>query len=164
TGDYEHRTGGNADPMDKTIYSGNNSEFYPHELVHVYLTNIQVEANGTGNSTMAHEGISTYLGGSGGYTLDEHLHILADYARQNKLTTIDEILGVEGGMVGEKETDAMYTIGGLIAKITDKKAGYKGILELINIQEDDIYPFAAKMMGVKQEQAKVALMKELMKY
>ena len=42
TGDYERRIGGNAAAMEKTIYSGKNSEYYPHELVHVYLSNIQV--------------------------------------------------------------------------------------------------------------------------
>ena len=34
------QTGGVAIPTDHVLYSGNNSEYYPHELIHLYAYNV----------------------------------------------------------------------------------------------------------------------------
>ena len=60
--------GGEAYPEQKIIFSGNNSAYYPHELVHLYthqqFNNIHY---------IIDEGIATLLGGSQGSNFSEYM-------------------------------------------------------------------------------------------
>lgn len=55
---YADSTGGIV--FDKTIVSGNDSEYYPHEISHLYIKEKLPQVNEYFN-----EGLATYLGGSG---------------------------------------------------------------------------------------------------
>lgn len=161
TGNYTKMPAGNTLTYDSTIYSGNNSEYYPHELVHIYVTKVARSAK-ISTSWMAMEGICTFLGGSFGMPLEAHLEHLADYSRKNGLTAFGQVMSVPGGMVGD--TNVTYATCGLMAKLIDKKEGYTGIVDFANITQDELFAFVADTLDVEMESIDSYLMKELMRY
>lgn len=164
TGNYNRLTGGQAVPLDKSIYCGNNSEYYPHELVHVYTTFIAMKL--TGLTYISPEGVSTFLGGSQGYDLEYHLKSVAKYSREHKLTKLEEVFNIPDGVIGDyNETEVRYAINGLVIKLVDDKQGYQGILKILTSgDESQAVIMICDMYKIKPETIYDFLMKELMKY
>ncbi len=73
------QTGGLADISNGLVYAGNNSEYYPHELVHLYTNALYPD----GFHFWLNEGFATYMGGSGGHDLDWHIQKLKEYLTEN---------------------------------------------------------------------------------
>lgn len=164
TGNYKKSIGGNAlTGKGKIVFSGNNSEYYPHELVHIYVDHIINDPKHK-MDVMAMEGICTYLGGSSGQSLSHHLSNLADYCNENNINTINDILSIPGGYVNYGETSITYTLGGLVAKLIDKKHGLEGIIELMKVPQNELFVHIPKALNIDNDEINSYMMNELMKY
>ncbi|SEW50539.1 hypothetical protein [Chitinophaga arvensicola] len=146
--DFEPRimadtTGALAEAERRIIFSGNNSEWYPHEIVHLYLHKYA----GTLNYIMS-EGLPTYLGGSGEKTLAEHAKLLAAFyaAHPERSVTAD----VESGYDADRQSTVSYVVGGIISQLVDEKYGMKGIEKLLTAgkQYNDFYSSVKELLGV----------------
>ncbi len=132
------QTGGVASVQNKIIYSGNNSEYYPHELVHIYTS--QVTPKDT--HFWINEGIATFYGGSGGYSLDWHLNELKKFLEGNPnfdLSDIDKLNSYISN--GKHNTDFRYVIGGLLMRKIHNKYGVLGFKEALNIDGGTVSEF-----------------------
>ncbi len=155
---YPNQVSGLADIFNNTIYAGNNSEWYPHELVHLYVK----DKFGFAVNYCFNEGIATYLGGSVGNSLQYHLHKIAVYVRNHsvdftKLSSLERI---------DDETNFQYSIGGLICKIADERLGFEGINKLLQTGDSDEEMFQAieNTLGVKRGNFNEFIHTELKKY
>lgn len=143
-----NQTGGVASIHNKLIYSGNNSEYYPHELVHLYTFDL-VPKN---YHFWIGEGIATYYGGSGGYTLDWHLNKLSGFLEENPnfdLTDLD-VLNREIPN-GEHKTDFRYVIGGFLMKKVHEKYGVQGFKDALHVssKNEDYFAFLNQKLGIE---------------
>ena len=143
------QTGGVASIHNKLIYSGNNSEYYPHELVHLYTYDIVPKDY----HIWIGEGIATYYGGSGGYSLDWHLIKLNKFLEENPnfdLSDLD-ILNKEIPN-GEHKTDFRYVIGGFLMKKMYERYGVQGFIDALQVTggNEDYFAFLNEKLGIEK--------------
>ncbi len=143
-------SGGAVDIYNKIIYSGNGTEYYPHEAVHLYVS----EWLG-GGWRKAHiwfdEGFATYLGGSRGKSLEWHLEVLKAYLNSEPKPDLSKMFELK--MKIGISTNLDYVIGGLICKLAYEKGGMPAIKELLTAGETDeeFYLAVEKVLGVPKE-------------
>ena len=151
---------GETDPLNKIIYaSSNNTYYYPHEIVHMYIgNNFYLSCH-----TWFDEGLATYLGGSLGFTLEEHLKKMNVYLKEHPEVNLNNALDY---IRIDDYTNYQYTIGGLFCKIMYNKEGYPGVFKLLNTgkTDADFYKTIEKYFAVKRENLNVFLRKEIGKY
>lgn len=75
---YIDKTGGLAD-YGNIVFSGNNSEIYTHEIVHIYTNNLFPKIN-----KFLDEGIATYIAGSGKFDYEWHREKFDKFLTENK--------------------------------------------------------------------------------
>ncbi len=150
---YVDTTGGRLE--DEGLLAGNNSEWYPHEIVHCYTGTVFER-----RSRFIDEGCATYLGGSGGQSLAEILKITSTFYKSNPNRDILDDLQNEY-RIG-RDLSVVYPLGGLICKLADEKFGFDGILRLL--REDDFYKAVDKVLGVSKENLAEFFKRELSKY
>jgi len=141
--------GGLADKANSTIYAGNNSEYYPHELVHLYT--FQHAANQY--HPWVDEGIATFYGGSGGESLDWHLNKLKLFLEQHPDYPLNDLSKLNIDIPnGEHKTDFRYAIGGLIMKNIYELEGMRGFFESLTAgrQEADFFKLLESKLGVQK--------------
>ena len=130
---YYSTSGGLAEPWTNTLYAGNNSELYEHEAVHFYTA-----ALFPNRSKIVDEGYATYLGGSGGKSLDELAMLAKNYIKTHpaedvlKLST-DFTVRVEGNV------PITYILSALVCRDVEKKYGIKGIRKMFSPEKDKDY-------------------------
>ncbi len=142
------RTGGLADNYNNIILSGNNSEYYPHEVVHLYTNAIK---NGRKNF-LVDEGIATFLGGSSGYRLDWHIQKFKVYLEAHPEFRFDNIFELKEKYIpnGEYLTDFKYVIGGFIIKKIHEKHGMEGVKRILETGyfEADYFQMVEDELGI----------------
>lgn len=151
---------GLAEPNNGIIYSGNGSEYYPHEMVHLYIR----EWIGANNyHPWFDEGLATFLGGSRGMSLDWHLKELASYSSMNDLEFTD-LLNMQRQVT--ESTNIEYTIGGLICKLAYEKGGIASVKELFAVgkTDDDFYKGIYNVLGIKRDDLNKYIINELSQY
>ena len=144
------QTGGMAETTNNTILAGNNSSYYPHELVHLYTYN----RFGYNAHSWFDEGIAAYYGGSSGYTLEWHLDKLKSFLAQEPDYDISDLTALQVDIPnGEYMTDFRYAIGGLICKLIIEKHGQKAIWEALQSgrSEEAYFSFLKQKLGVDRE-------------
>lgn len=72
--------GGEAYPWYNFIFSGNNSEYYPHELVHIYTYHLFPDRH-----SLTDEALAVYLGGALDKTFEDYMPALKDYLIENEV-------------------------------------------------------------------------------
>ena len=141
------QSGGMSDPYNDILYAGNNSSYYPHELIHLYNHRI-----GRGRShRWLDEGIAALLGGSTGYEIEWHWQKLKDYLQENPDTDLEDITSLEGAIPnGEYTTDWIYAIGGLLCGQIRDKHGIDTLLSLLENgnSDEDYYQILQDYLGV----------------
>ncbi|MBD0851961.1 hypothetical protein [Maribacter arenosus] len=166
-----NQTGGVASVQNKLIYSGNNSEYYPHELVHLYTFDLVPKDY----HFWIGEGIATFYGGSGGYSLDWHLEKLRIFLESKPnfdLSDIDKLDTVIPN--GEHKTDFRYVIGGFLMKEIYENYGVEGLLEALQIEggnveefhksggsNDAFFDFLNKKLGIERNEFDAYIKTEL---
>jgi hypothetical protein len=119
--DMHEPYGGEAHPSNLMIFSGNNSVFYPHEIVHLYTSKYNP-------LSIYNEGVSTYFGGTRGKSLNYWIARLQQYLVEHpnlKLNTLNDL---------NKTVDDInlkYVIGALLVKIATQERGEKVVFELL---------------------------------
>jgi len=130
-------SGGFADTYNNVIYAGNNSEYYPHEVVHLY-TNSKYRRRG---HHWIDEGIAALLGGSTGYDIEWHWEKLRRFIKDNPDFKMDKLTDLQTYIPnGEFITDFRYAIGAIICQKIIDKEGMNGIFEALQAgRTDDDY-------------------------
>lgn len=143
-------SGGMADNYNTIIYAGNNSEYYPHEVVHLYTYN--------GFNRQYHpwvdEGIAAFLGGSTGYELDWHLQKLKNFLAKNPDFEINNLSDLQTNIPnGEYMTDFRYAIGGLVMKIIFEEEGMVGLFESLQAgrTEENYFELLNQKLGISRD-------------
>lgn len=114
---------GFADIFNNLIFAGNNSEYYPHELIHLYTAQWKEYPN---PNKFFGEGIATYFGGSRGYDLTWHICQLKNYIITNKITKEDFDLTGLPTMFAETSRTS-YVIGAILCKKAYLEGGIKNV-------------------------------------
>ena len=144
------QTGGVADIDNQIIYAGNNSEYYPHELVHLY-TYAKVT---THTHFWVQEGIATYFGGSGGKDFDWHLNELKTFLHDNPDFRLNDLKVLNVYIPnGKHMTDFRYVIGAMISQEIYKKEGIEGLIESLHTgpNDEDFFALLKDKLGVEKE-------------
>ncbi|MES2429133.1 MAG: hypothetical protein V4560_19280 [Bacteroidota bacterium] len=143
---YLSTSSGLAHQWKNEIMAGNNSEWYPHELVHCYTDKLFAQ-----NYPIVNEGYATYLGGSGGWTLDQAKVFVENYLNEHpKADMIQTFLSYDRMQYGISIT---YVLSGLICRNIETKYGFAKIKELFKTDSDENYfKILQQITGVTKEQ------------
>ncbi len=127
-------SGGTAVVTAKIIFSGNGTEYYPHELVHLYVGQwLGTEYKKT--HEWFNEGLATYLGGSRGKSLEWQLGVLKSYLDSEPKPDLSNLF--DHKMKIGISTNLDYVIGGLICKLAHEKGGMSALRDLLTAGESD---------------------------
>jgi hypothetical protein len=153
-----------AEPTNKIIFAGNDKEYYPHEIVHLYTSQFWGK-DGHYYHQWFDEGIATFFGGYLGLPLDYHLNNVNKYLDKNPNEIINDISELYLVPGGDYKTDYMYAIGGLICKLVYQKEGMDGLFDLLKSGKtnEDFYKTIEKHFGVKKENFGTFIRNELKK-
>ena len=146
------KTGGMA-ADGNIIYSGNNSELYTHEIVHIYIKNLYPKI-----PSILNEGIATYFGGSGKHDYSWHRENFSNYMDTAQLDLSAHLQPFERLYINN-ETPIPYMIGALICERTYRVYGKEGLLKLFN--SDFKLWTLLKEVGLNKENLTTELKKEL---
>ena len=144
------QSGGMADVYNRIVFAGNNSEYYPHEVVHLYhFAKFRQQSH-----RWFDEGVAAYWGGSSGYSIEWHLQKLkAFFETEPDYPITDDFRALEINIPnGEYTTNFMYAIGGLIAKNIYEKEGMQGLFDALSAgrQDDDYFRVLKEKFGVER--------------
>ncbi|WP_405571611.1 hypothetical protein [Winogradskyella sp. Asnod2-B02-A] len=126
---YFSETGGMVD-YGNIIYSGNNSEYYTHEIVHIYTTKLFPSIQ-----PILNEGIATYLGGSGKNSYEWHREKFKVYLNESSVNIANHLQPYERFYI-DNETPIPYIIGALICERTLRKYGKEGLMNLLGSDKE----------------------------
>jgi len=140
---YIDKTGGLAD-YGNIIFSGNNSEIYTHEIIHIYTSKLFPNKN-----NFLDEGIAMYLAGSGKYDFDWHKKKMKSLLEKNPSLNLTDYFDIYSREYIENETSIPYMVAALICESTITKFGKEKLFELLN-SKDDIWKIINKV-GLTKE-------------
>ncbi|HVT83625.1 MAG TPA: hypothetical protein VHD35_00410 [Chitinophagaceae bacterium] len=151
---YNDTSGGWS--RDKNIViSANKSEYYMHEVTHIYLKNIFPSINAFFN-----EGFATYTGGSGKYDYEWQREKLKKFFENNpNFKSEEHIEDPYERLYFEHETPIPYMLGALICERTLRLYGKEKLFDLFRSKKDvfDIL----KTVNLTKENIDVELRKEI---
>ena len=154
---YVDTTGGRLE-YDSLLLAANNSEYYPHELVHAYVGRLTDSVS----SWIFNEGFATYIAGVERFTLDEMLKRIKEYVHAHPETDIvkNAMNDVVAGRVS-----FTYAIGGLVCRLAYEKEGLDGIRKLLRSGEGEknFYRIVDQVLGIKQNDVSSFIRKQLEK-
>jgi len=139
--------GGVASWRNMIIYSGNNSSYYPHELVHLYTYHVHPHDP----HFWVGEGIATYYAGTATYTFDGHMRKLKEFLAEQPDYDLSDITKLNKTIPnGEHKSDMRYVIGGLLMKCIYDKEGVEGLVESLQYgtSDDDFFRLLEDKLGV----------------
>ena len=144
------QSGGMADIINSTVYAGNNSEFYPHEVVHLYHAKKYPHQS----HRWFDEGIAALIGGSTGYPLEWHMQKLQAFLKEEPDYEIKDLAALQVDIPnGEYISDMRYVIGGLIAQKIYEKEGMPGLFEALQggRSDADYFRIVKEKLGVERD-------------
>ncbi|MEM6262202.1 MAG: hypothetical protein AAGI38_06830 [Bacteroidota bacterium] len=144
-------SGGMADVYNSIIYAGNGSEYYPHEVVHMYT---HAKYPGQYHSWID-EGIAALLGGSTGYKIEWHWEKVRRFLVEHPDYDMSELSKLEAYVPnGEYITDFRYAIGALICQKIIDKEGMEGIFDALQggRTEADYFVLLERKLGIEQNE------------
>ena len=150
---YIDKTGGLVD-YGNIIFSGNNSEIYTHEIVHIYTNNLFPKIN-----KFIDEGIATYIAGSGKFDYEWHREKFDKFLTENKNFNFKEHIDPYERLYFERETSIPYLTAALILERTKRVYGDKKIIELLKSEKE--FWQTLSLVGLTQENINEELRKEI---
>mgnify|MGYP006961687197 FL=1 len=150
---YVDKTGGLAD-YGNIIFSGNNSEIYTHEIVHIYTNTLFPNIN-----KFLDEGIATYIVGSGKFDYAWHREKFDKFLTENKDFDFKEHIDPYERLYFEGETSIPYLTAALILERTKRVYGDKKIIELLKSEKE--FWQTLNLVGLTQENINEELRKEI---
>jgi hypothetical protein len=150
---YIDKTGGLAE-YGNIIYSGNNSEIYTHEIIHIYTSNLFPKID-----KFIDEGLATYFAGSGKYNYEWHRNKLDKFLNQNKNYNFAEHTDAYERNYFEHETSIPYLTSALILERTMRVYGKDKLIELLKT-ETELWT-TLKKVGLTKENINEELRKQI---
>ncbi len=160
--DYEAVGSGLLKPtgraIDDRVFCAGLDEFYPHEIVHVYL-----DARYPNQHPWGSEGVATFLGGSRGQPLDWHLARVASHLREHPEIDLRNMLGL---VTLDEFTDYRYAIGGLLARAIFQKGGIPLLTRFMQSGRADISYYMAleQLLDLKRTDLNIDIRRLLAAY
>jgi len=142
--------GGIASWRNMIIYSGNNSSYFPHELVHLYTYHVVPKDP----HLWVGEGIATFFAGTSTYSFHEHMIKLKQFLNKCPNYDLSDISKLKKTIPnGEHKSDFRYVIGALLMKNIYEKEGIKGLVESLKYgaSDDDFYLLIKDKLGVTKK-------------
>lgn len=140
---YYSLSGGLAYQWANTLFAGNNSELYEHELVHLYTSKLFEH-----KTREVDEGYATFIGGSGGLDLDSLARVAKKYISKNYSQDIcslatDFTVRVQGGV------PITYILSGLVCRDIENKLGVAGVEKLFRPEpQEDYFDTLKRVNGI----------------
>lgn len=106
----------------RILLSGINSEYYPHEFIHLILP--KIDRHG-----LIEEGFATWKGGQNGKTFEESAKLFAIELSKNETVTFLDVVNKKWGW----QYAAYYTTGAIICNSAYKQGGVRLVNELLKI-------------------------------
>jgi hypothetical protein len=157
------QTGGVAIVSNNVILSGNNSEYYPHEVVHLYAFNVAKKIP----HFWINEGIATFLAGSSEKSFDWHLNELKEFHKTNPKYNYANIKNLTDFDIpnGKHMTDLRYIVGAILIREIYKLEGIKGIKDSLTIgnKDEDLYLFLKEKLNISENDFNKFIQKQLVK-
>jgi hypothetical protein len=150
---YVDKNGGLAD-YGNIIFSGNNSEIYTHEIVHIYTSNLFPKID-----KFIDEGIATYIAGSGKYNYEWHRKKLDIFLSENKDYNFATHTDAYERIYFENETSIPYLTSALIMERTLRVYGKEKLIELLK-SENELWT-TLKTVGLTKENINEELRKQI---
>lgn len=155
------QSGGVAIVSNNVVLSGNNSEYYAHEVFHLYAFNV----NKNIPYFMINEGIATFFAGSSERTFEWHLQELKDFNKLNPNYDYNKISDLVDFDIpnGKHMTDLRYIVGAVIIKEVYRKYGIQGIKDALSYGHEltDLHVLLKEKLNVKPEQFNLFIKKQL---
>ncbi|GAB1308590.1 hypothetical protein KH5_12730 [Urechidicola sp. KH5] len=155
------QSGGVAIVSNKVILAGNNSEYYPHEVVHLYAFNVAKNIP----HFWINEGIATYLAGSTEKSFDWHFKELKEFHKTNPNYDYSNINNLTDFDIpnGKHMTDLRYIVGAIIIREIYKKEGIKGIKDSLTIgnESTDLYSLLYEKLSVTENEFNTFIQQQL---
>lgn len=144
---YFAKTGGMAEPWRNYLFAGNDSESYPHELVHLYTA----KKFGPSRNYIADEGYCTYIGGSGGLDLPELVTMVKVYLHDNPQSDILTLFKNNHQLHGEHSM--LYTLSGLLMQMIERNHGVEGVQKIMtaNGGASGFFEVLDKLLGINEQ-------------
>ena len=150
---YVDKSGGLAD-FGNIIFSGNNSEIYTHEIIHIYTNNLYPKIK-----KFLDEGIATYIAGSGKFDYKWHRNKLNIFFAQNPNFDFKNHFDPYERLYFENETSIPYLTSALICERTKRIYGKEKLLQILK-SEDELWK-TLKNVGLTKENLNEELNKEI---
>lgn len=151
---YVDTSGGLNEPGDNII-SGNNSDYYMHEVAHSYTGHLFPSIN-----SFLNEGFATLIGGSGKFSYEWHRNKLKNYLEKNpQFSFADHTTNTWENLFIDKETQITYMLGALICERTLRLYGKTKLFEIFGSKMD--FYETVKNVGLTKENLNKELRKEI---
>lgn len=150
---YVDKTGGLAD-FGNIIFSGNNSEYYTHEIVHIYTNNLFPKIN-----KFIDEGIATYIAGSGKFDYEWHRQKLKKFLQETPNYNFIDHTDPYERLYFEDETSLPYLTAALILERAMRISGKEKLIEILK-SEKELW-VTLKSVGLTKENINEELRKEI---
>jgi hypothetical protein len=146
---------GKADVKSRIVYSYGRGEYFPHELIHLFINPAWPRAH-----SWLIEGFATYYGGSRGETLDWHLKRLTDHLKNHPEVDLDNMLELRNMDV---ITGYRYVLGGYIIQLAYEKGGIKLVKKIMETGESDLELYTAieDLLGINRNDLNEYIRKDL---
>ncbi|MUV04374.1 hypothetical protein GN157_11710 [Flavobacterium rakeshii] len=143
---YVSATGGLAE-AGNIVFSGNNSDYYTHEIVHIYTNSLYPNM-----PKILDEGLATYFGGSGKYDYQWHKKAMKQYIASHKVDYVGLIENPYEREYINDETPVPYMIGALICEKAIKELGKDKFISYIkeHTSNGDLWTLLSKL-GITKE-------------
>ncbi len=146
------QTGGVALVSQNLVLAGNNSEYYPHEIVHLFAYNV---ANNLPYFWI-NEGVATFFAGSSEKSFEWHLNELKEFHKTNPnydYVNIDTLTDFDLPN-GKHMTDLRYIVGAIIIREIYKKENIEGVKDALKIgsSKEDMFSLLKKKLNVDKAQ------------
>ncbi len=155
--------GGIASWQNMIIYSGNNSSFFPHELVHLYTYHIVPRDP----HIWVGEGIATFYAGTSTYDFQGHMRKLKEFLEENPDYDLSDISSLKKSIPnGEHASDFRYVIGALLMKNIYEKEGVPGLIESLKYgtTDEDFYRLLNDKLNITRSSFDKYIKEEMKKY
>ncbi len=151
---------GRQNGLNKMVFSGAGSEWYPHELAHIYLYP-EFPKGG-----FFHEGIASLLGGHAGKLLEWHYKRMDSYLTEHPEINLDSLMDF---YYMDNITNPKHVISGLLCQMALESGGMDKLKQLLTYGgshqnysfNGNAYNAIEDVLGIKQENLNEIIRQEL---
>lgn len=153
---YAGYTTGKGLNDERILLSGLNSEWYPHEFIHLIVEHKK-------RHLLIEEGFARWIGGSQNKPFEEYAAILAENLAKDDTVTFDNIMDQKWGW----QFTAYYTMGSVICKMVYEKGGISNLKILLDVppgDDDALIKTLCELLKIEPGELDRVLREETLKY